>query len=155
MAGLGAPHWDAYARGTWWGLTRGTNKGHIARAALEGIAFQVADVLDAMEQDSGISIEQLRVDGGASANNMLMQFQADILQAPVVRPKVIETTALGAAFLAGLATGYWKSVSEIESIWQADRVFQPQMDAKESVKRRNRWKEALERAKHWDQASNG
>ncbi len=155
LAGLGAPHWDAYARGTMVGLTRGTNKGHIARAALEGIAFQVADVLDAMEQDSGISIDQLRVDGGASANNMLMQFQADILQAPVVRPKVIETTALGAAFLAGLATGYWKNVSEIESIWQADRVFEPQMDAKESVKRRHRWKEALERAKHWDQASNG
>ena len=151
FAGLGAPHWDAYARGTILGITRGTNKGHIARAALEGIAFQVADVLDAMQQDSGIAINQLRVDGGASANNLLMQFQADILQAPVVRPKIIETTALGAAFLAGLAVGFWKDHSEIESIWQTDRVFEPQMEMSEVVYRRQRWKKALERSKEWEQ----
>ena len=151
FAGLGAPHWDAYARGTILGITRGTNKGHIARAALEGIAFQVADVLDAMQQDSGIAINQLRVDGGASANNLLMQFQADILQAPVVRPKIIETTALGAAFLAGLAVGFWKDHSEIESIWQTDRVFEPQMEMSEVAYRRQRWKKALERSKEWEQ----
>ena len=127
FAGLGAPHWDAYARGAILGLTRGTHRGHLARAALEGIAYQVADVLDAMQSDSGIQIEQLRVDGGASANNLLMQFQSDILQAPVVRPKVIETTALGAAFLAGLAVGFWKSPSDIESIWKAERIFEPLM----------------------------
>ena len=108
FAGLGAPHWDQYARGTITGLTRGTTAGHIARAALEGIAFQVADVLEVMKEDSGIPVRELRVDGGASANNLLMQFQADILQVPVVRPKVVETTALGAAYLAGLAVGFWK-----------------------------------------------
>ncbi len=151
FAGLGAPHWDAYARGTILGITRGTTKGHIARAALEGIAFQVADVLDAMQQDSGIGINQLRVDGGASANNLLMQFQADILQAPVVRPKIIETTALGAAFLAGLAVGFWKDQSEIESIWQTDRVFEPQMKGSEVAHRRQRWRQALERSKEWEQ----
>ena len=150
FAGLGAPHWDAYARGTILGITRGTTKAHIARAALEGIAFQVADVLDAMQSDSGIGISQLRVDGGASANNLLMQFQADILQAPVVRPKIIETTALGAAFLAGLAVGFWKDQSEIESIWQTDRVFEPSMEASEVIQRRQRWKKALERSKDWE-----
>jgi len=152
FAGLGAPHWDSYARGTILGLTRGTNKGHLARAALEGIAFQVADVLDAMQQDSGIAIEQLRVDGGASTNNLLMQFQADILQSPVVRPKIIETTALGAAFLAGLAVGFWKDVSDIESIWQTDRIFEPRMAASEVAERRDRWREALTRSKEWEKA---
>ena len=151
FAGLGAPHWDAYARGTILGITRGTTKAHIARAALEGIAYQVADVLDAMQSDSGIGINQLRVDGGAAANNLLMQFQADILQAPVVRPKIIETTALGAAFLAGLAVGFWKNHSEIESIWQADRVFEPAMKASEVIFRRQRWKQALERSMEWEQ----
>ncbi len=151
FAGLGAPHWDAYARGTMLGITRGTTKAHIARAALEGIAFQVADVLDAMQQDSGIAISQLRVDGGAAANNLLMQFQADILQAPVVRPKIIETTALGAAFLAGLAVGFWKDHSEIESIWQTDRIFQPTMNASEASHLRQRWTRALERSKEWEQ----
>ena len=150
FAGLGAPHWDAYARGTILGLTRGTNKAHIARAALEGIAFQVADVLDAMQHDSGIQIDQLRVDGGASANNLLMQFQADILQAPVVRPKIIETTALGAAFLAGLAVGYWRDPSDIESIWQSDRVFEPVMPAN---RRREDWKRALDRSKDWEHSN--
>ena len=150
FAGLGAPHWDAYARGTILGITRGTTKAHIARAALEGIAFQVADVLDAMQSDSGIGISQLRVDGGASANDLLMQFQADILQAPVVRPRIIETTALGAAFLAGLAVGFWKDPSEIESIWQTDRIFEPSMNANEVIQRRQRWKRALERSKDWE-----
>jgi glycerol kinase len=151
FAGLGAPHWDAYARGTILGITRGTTKAHIARAALEGIAYQVADVLDAMQSDSGIAINQLRVDGGAAANNLLMQFQADILQAPVVRPQIIETTALGAAFLAGLAVGFWKDPSEIESIWKSDRVFEPMMTAGEVAHRRQLWKKALERSMQWEQ----
>ncbi len=129
FAGLGAPHWDQYARGTITGLTRGTTAGHIARAALEGIAFQVADVLEVMKQDSGIAVNELRVDGGASGNNLLMQFQADILGVPVVRPKVVETTALGAAYLAGLAAGFWKDRAEVQKAWQKDRAFEPQRSA--------------------------
>lgn len=151
FAGLGAPHWDQYARGTIAGLTRGTTAGHLARAALEGIAFQVADVLDVMKQDSGIAMNELRVDGGACANNLLMQFQADVLQVPVVRPKVIETTALGAAYLAGLATGFWKNRSEVEAAWQCDRRFMPQMSADEAAHRRRRWAEALQRARDWEE----
>jgi glycerol kinase len=127
FAGLGAPHWDQYARGSISGLTRGSTAGHIARAALEGIAFQVADVLSAMEADSKIKLKELRVDGGASANNVLMQFQADLLDVPVVRPKIQETTALGAAYLAGLAVGYWKNQAEIAKQWQVDRTFEPAM----------------------------
>ena len=150
FAGLGAPHWDQYARGSLAGLTRGTTAGHIARAALEGIAFQVADVLDAMRQDSGIQVNQLRVDGGACANNLLMQFQADILGVPVVRPKVIETTALGAAYLAGLAVGYWRDRSEVQASWQPDRTFEPAMRADEVAHRRSRWAEALKRSREWD-----
>lgn len=150
FAGLGAPHWDAYARGAIVGLSRGTTRAHIARAALEGIAFQVADVLDAMKQDSGLPITELRVDGGASANNLLMQFQADISQVPVVRPQVIETTALGAAYLAGLAVGFWQDIKDIQSIWQTDRVFEPAMSLDEVARRRGRWREALERAGHWE-----
>lgn len=150
FAGLGAPHWDAYARGTIVGLTRGTTSAHLARAALEGIAFQVADVLTAMESDSGIGIQELRVDGGASANNMLMQFQADIMQSPVVRPHVIETTALGAAFFAGLAVGFWSNVDDIHSIWQAERVFEPKMSSDEAAMRRARWAEALQRSRSWE-----
>ncbi len=150
FAGLGAPHWDSYARGTIVGITRGTNRGHIARAALEGIAFQVADVLDAMKQDAGSPIEELRVDGGACVNDMLMQFQADIMQVPVIRPKVIETTALGAAFLAGLAVGYWSDVAEIQKVWQTDKVFQPSMSTDEVATRRSRWTEALSRSKEWE-----
>src|ERR1043166_8103052 len=123
FAGLGAPHWDQYARGSISGLTRGTTAGHIARAALEGIAFQVADVLAVMKEDSGIALDELRVDGGASANNLLLQTQADFLGVPVVRPKVIETTALGAAYLAGLATGFWKDRAELHRDWQADHKF--------------------------------
>ncbi len=151
LAGLGAPHWDAYARGSILGLTRGTTKGHLARAALEGIAFQVADVLDAMRQDSGLAIEELRCDGGASVNNFLMQFQADILQVPVVRPKIVETTALGAAFLAGVAVGYWSSVGELDSIWQTDKRFEPKMPSKEVALIRERWSEAVRRSGQWAQ----
>ncbi len=153
FAGLGAPHWDSYARGTIVGITRGTTKAHLARAALEGIAFQVADVLDAMRKDAGIPIEELRVDGGASANDLLMQFQADILQVPVVRPKIIETTALGAAYLAGLSVGFWNNGSEIAEVWQTDRVFQPSMLTDEVLRRRSRWAEALHRSRAWESNS--
>lgn len=125
FAGLGAPYWNQHARGTIVGITRGTTSAHIARAAVESIAFQTMDVLKAMEADSGISIKELRVDGGATVNNMLMQFQADLLQTAVVRPTTVETTALGAAYLAGLAVGFWGSVADIQSIWQKDRVFEP------------------------------
>lgn len=149
FAGLGAPHWDAYARGTIVGITRGTTSAHLARAALEGIAFQVADVLNAMEKDSSRKLTELRVDGGASANNLLMQFQADVMQCPVVRPKIIETTSLGAAYLAGLATGFWKNDSEIQSIWQAERRFEPMMSPREAQARRERWADALDRSRQW------
>ena len=128
FVGLGAPYWDQYARGTIVGLTRGSNSGHIARAALEAIAYQSKDVLDAMQADSGIQFKELRVDGGATANNLLLQFQADILNIPIIRPKILETTALGAAYLAGLATGYWKDVDDIKDQWQVDTKFNPQMD---------------------------
>jgi glycerol kinase len=151
FAGLGAPHWDQYARGTITGLTRGTTAGHIARAALEGIAFQVADVLQVMREDSGILIHELRVDGGASANNLLMQFQADLLQVPVLRPKVAETTAFGAACLAGLAVGFWKDLAEIGKAWQLDQTFEPRKSLEEVTHRRNRWTEALNRARDWEQ----
>lgn len=149
FAGLGAPHWDSYARGTILGITRGTTSAHIARAALEGIAFQVADVLDAMKSDAGGAIRELRVDGGASRNDLLMQFQADLLGVPVVRPQVVETTALGAAYLAGLASGFWADLGEIESVWQTEKVFHPAMSADEIAGRRERWNEALRRAKQW------
>jgi glycerol kinase len=152
FAGLGAPHWDQYARGMILGLTRGTTAGHIARAALEGIALQVADVLDVMKRDSGIAMNELRVDGGASANDLLMQFQADILQVPVVRPKVIETTALGAAYLAGLATAFWKSREDVQTGWQVDRTFEPRMSADAAVQRRERWADAVKRARGWEHA---
>jgi glycerol kinase len=150
FAGLGAPYWDQYARGTITGITRGTTAAHLARAALDGIAFQVADVLEVMKQDSGVAMNSLRVDGGASANDMLMQFQADILQVPVVRPKVIETTALGAAYLAGLATGFWKDLPDVSRSWQVDRTFEPQMTADKAAHRRARWSQALQRARDWE-----
>jgi glycerol kinase len=150
FAGLGAPHWDQYARGSIAGLTRGTTAGHIARAALEGIAFQVADVLDAMRDDSGIQTRQLRVDGGACANNLLMQFQADLLQTPVARPAVIETTALGAAYLAGLATGYWTGRDAVKASWRAERIFEPDRSADEMAHRRSRWADALKRTREWE-----
>jgi glycerol kinase len=151
FAGLGAPHWDQYARGTITGLTRGTTSGHLARAALEGIAFQVADVLEVMKEDSHISISELRVDGGASANNLLMQIQADLLGVPVLRPKVVETTALGAAYLAGLAVSYWENRDELKSAWQTDRAFTPQKSADEAAHRRSRWTEALKRSRDWEE----
>jgi glycerol kinase len=154
FAGLGAPHWDQYARGTITGLTRGTTSGHLARAALEGIAFQVADVLDVMQTDSNIVLHELRVDGGASANNLLMQFQADILGVPVVRPRILETTALGAAYLAGLAVGFWKDRTEIHDTWQLDRDFEPKMSRDERAHRRARWSEALKRARDWEKSPN-
>ncbi len=149
FAGLGAPHWDAYARGTIVGITRGTTAAHIARAALEGIAFQVADVLDAMKVDAAGEIRELRVDGGASNNDLLMQFQADILGVPVIRPRIVETTALGAAFLAGLSSGFWGSVSEIDQVWQTEREFHPAMSVDEVAGRRERWNEALSRCRQW------
>lgn len=153
FAGLGAPHWDQYARGMIAGLTRGTTAGHLARAALEGIAFQVADVLDVMKEDSGIAMDGLRVDGGASSNNLLMQFQADLLRVPVVRPKVVETTALGAAYLAGLAVGFWRDRAEVQQAWQVDRAFEPALSSDEAAHRRRRWAEALRRAKDWEEHS--
>jgi glycerol kinase len=150
LAGLGAPHWDSYARGIIVGLTRGTNRGHIARAALEGIAFQIADVLDAMQQDAGNRIAELRVDGGAAVNNLLMQFQADILRNRVVRPAITETTSQGAAFLAGLAVGFWSDLNEIESIWRVDQVFEPAMSDEDVCDRRQRWQQALKRSLDWE-----
>ncbi|MDP9178311.1 MAG: glycerol kinase GlpK [Gemmatimonadota bacterium] len=151
FAGLGAPHWDQYARGTIVGLTRGSTKAHIARAALEGIVLQVMDVLKAMEADAGIKLKELRVDGGASANDLLMQLQADVLNVPVVRPKVAETTALGAAYLAGLAVGYWKSQAEIAQQWQVDKRFKPTMKPAARNQIVKGWSRALSRAKAWEE----
>jgi glycerol kinase len=153
FAGLGAPHWDAYARGTLVGMTRGTTAAHIARAALEGIALQVMDILKAMEADAGIKLKELRVDGGASVNNLLMQLQCDLLGVPVVRPKVNETTALGAACLAGLAVGYWKNLADIAKHWQVDRKFKPAMKAAARAKITQGWNRALGRAKGWEEKS--
>jgi glycerol kinase len=145
FSGLGAPHWDAYARGAIVGLTRGVTAAHIARAALESIAFQSADVLFAMERDAGIKLTQLRVDGGATANDLLMQFQADILGVPVVRPKVLETTALGAGYLAGLAVGYWKDAADVSANWRIDRAFEPSMSSDQASALRSSWQEAIGR----------
>jgi glycerol kinase len=153
FAGLGAPHWDQYARGSISGITRGTTAAHFARAGLESIAFQVADILDVMQKDSGVKIAELRVDGGASANNLLMQIQADLLQVPVVRPKVTETTALGAAYLAGLAVGYWKDQNDVRANWEVDKRFEPQEKADAVNHRRSRWSEALNRSRDWEQRS--
>ncbi len=149
FAGLGAPHWDPYARGLLIGLTRGTTSGHIARAALESIAYQVDDLLDAVHRDSGIRMAELRVDGGASTNDALMQFQSDLLGVPVVRPAVTETTALGAAYLAGLAVGFWRSTADLARQWRVDRRFEPGMSRDEAEARRARWREAVSRAKGW------
>ena len=150
FAGLGAPHWDPYARGVIAGLTRGTTAAHVARAALEGIAYQVMDVLHAMEADAGIRLKELRVDGGACADNLLMQFQCDLLGVPVVRPKVSETTALGAAYLAGLAVGFWKDQTEIAGQWQMDHRFVPAMKPVTRKKLCAGWTKALARAKAWE-----
>ena len=149
FAGLGAPHWDAYARGAIVGLTRGTTAAHIARAALEGIAFQVGDILSAMEADSGIQLAELRVDGGASKNNLLMQFQANLLGVPVVRAKNTETTAMGAAYLAGLAVDVYRSKDELASQWASDRIFEPAIGDDERLDLRSRWHKALERSRAW------
>ena len=151
FTGLGAPHWDPYARGTLVGITRGTNAGHLARAALEGIAFQVCDVLAAMAADSGVPVAELRVDGGAAANDLLMQLQADLAGVPVVRPRVQETTALGAAYLAGLAVGVWKDTGEIAARWQVDHRFEPRLDPAAAAGRRELWSRAVERAKGWEE----
>ena len=149
FAGLGAPHWDSYARGTIVGITRGSSAGHFARAALESIAYQVADLLDAMRADAGIALSELRVDGGAAANDTLMQFQADLLGVPVVRPAVTETTALGAAYLAGLAVGYWSSPAEVSGQWRIERKFEPKMAPKDAQALRDQWSAAVERSKSW------
>jgi len=149
FAGLGAPHWDPHARGTIVGLTRDSTAGHIARAALEGIAYQVADILEVMQADTGTAMPELRADGGASANDLLMQFQADVLGVPVVRPKVTETTALGAAYLAGLATGFWDSKETIARQATIDRRFEPSMPRERAHALRERWRQAIERSLSW------
>ena len=151
FVGLGAPHWDPYARGAILGITRGTQAGHLARAAVESMAFQTRDVLDAMTDDAELDLAALRVDGGASVNDDLMQFQADLLSAVVRRPVVSETTALGVAYLAGLAVGYWQDVNDISSNWVLDREFVPEMDAAERDRRYAIWQEAVKRASHWEQ----
>jgi glycerol kinase len=153
FVGLGAPHWDPYARGLLIGLERGTEPGHIARAALDSIAFQVGDVLEAMDAETSHRFRELRVDGGAAANDLLMQFQADLLGIPVVRPPVIETTALGAAYLAGLATGFWDSPEEIWQHREPGERFEPKMNRKEALARRTRWHDAVERSKNWSRGS--
>jgi glycerol kinase len=149
FTGLGAPYWDPHARGTLVGLTRGASRAHIARAALESIAFQSADVLEAMQQDAGSPLTELRVDGGAAANDLLMQFQADLLGVPVVRPKILETTALGAAYLAGLTTSLWASREELAAHWQAERRFEPRMERKDAEARMLRWRDAVSRSRGW------
>jgi glycerol kinase len=149
FTGLGAPYWDPNARGAILGLTRGTTRAHIARAALESIAFQSAEVLEAMQKDSGEKLGELRVDGGAAANDLLMQFQADLLGVPVVRPRVLETTALGAAYLAGLTVNLWSSREALAQHWQAERRFEPAMDASRREHLMARWREAVSRARHW------
>ncbi|MES2414089.1 MAG: glycerol kinase GlpK [Pseudomonadota bacterium] len=149
FAGLGTPHWDPYARGTLVGMTRGSTRAHIARAALEAIALQSADVFAAMSRDAGIALKELRVDGGASRNDLLMQMQADFLGVPVVRPRVTETTALGAAYLAGLATGFWADANDITAQWQVDRRFEPQMASGDRAGKLARWHQAVEKSKGW------
>ncbi|MFN3191889.1 MAG: glycerol kinase GlpK [Aureliella sp.] len=149
FSGLGAPHWDSYARGAMLGMTRGTNKAHIARATLESIAYQTADVIDAMMADSKTRLKSLRVDGGAATNDLLMQFQADLLGVPVVRPKIFESTAMGAAYLAGLAAGVWDSVQQLEELWEAEHEFEPQMSKSRVRELRSGWTKAVERAQRW------
>jgi glycerol kinase len=149
FVGLGAPHWDAYARGTMVGLTRGSTREHIARAALESIAYQTSDVLRCMRDDSGINLTELRVDGGAARNDFLMQFQADILGIPVVRPVNTETTAAGAAFLAGLAVDFWSGTPELSELWEREKTFEPNMSDSERERLLGDWTRAVERASGW------
>jgi glycerol kinase len=151
FAGLGAPQWDAAARGTIVGLTRGSNRAHIARAALESIAFQTADLIEAMQQDAGQALTELRVDGGAARNNLMLQFQADLLGVPVLRPVNTETTAFGAAALAGLGAGFWQSQQELSALWSLDKRFEPHMSRADAARRRARWSEAVERSRSWAQ----
>jgi glycerol kinase len=150
FAGLGAPHWDPHARGTMLGITRATRGAHIARAALEAIAFQSAEVLVAMQGDSAAPLTELRVDGGAARSDLLMQFQADLMGVPVVRPQITETTALGAAYLAGLAVGLWSSPAEVAKLWRAERRFEPGMAAEERAARMHQWSRAVDRARRWN-----
>jgi glycerol kinase len=150
FVGLGAPHWDQYARGSISGITRGTTAGHIARAALESIAYQVADLLAATQRDSGTPLRELRVDGGATANNALMQFQSDILGIPVVRPAMTESTALGAAYLAGLSAGVWRDVQHINRLPRKEQRFEPHMARSQAESLRERWNEALARSRGWE-----
>jgi glycerol kinase len=149
FVGLGAPHWDPYARGTILGITRGATAAHLARATLEAIAFQTRDVLEAMHSDARIVLRSLRADGGAARNGLLMQFQADILGVPVQRPVINETTALGAAYLAGLASGLWRSTDELASLWSVDAEWTPSMSADQRESLYTQWKKATERAKGW------
>lgn len=151
FVGLGAPYWDSNARGAVFGLTRGSNRNHLARAALESIAYQVRDVVEALKEDSGLDFDEIKVDGGAVANNFLMQFQADMMGKKVIRPEVIETTALGAAYLAGLAVNYWTSQKEIINLWQSDREFTPQMSEEVREKQYMMWKRAVERTLDWEE----
>ncbi len=151
FAGLGAPHWDMYARGAIMGLTRGSNMNHIIRATLESLAYQTRDVIECMEQDSGIKTRDLKADGGASANNFLMQFQADILGVPVLRPRIIETTARGSAYLAGLATGFWQDKNEILDNYELDRTFEPSLDEHRRTQLYRGWQKAVSRAKGWEE----
>ncbi|MHB1394868.1 MAG: glycerol kinase GlpK [Clostridia bacterium] len=150
FVGMGAPYWDMYARGSILGLTRGANRNHLVRATLESIAYQTRDVLEAMQEDSKITLQALKVDGGAVANNFLMQFQADILGVPIYRPEVTETTALGAAYLAGLAVGFWSNKDEIAEKWNVDKVFNPSMDKNDSEKKYSGWRKAVSRALKWE-----
>ncbi len=150
FAGLGAPHWDPYARGLLIGITRDTTAGHVARAALEGVAFQVADLLEAMQSDTGRKLKELRVDGGLTRSQLTMQFQADILGIPIIRPAVTETTALGAAYLAGLAVAFWKDLDAVASQWKVERIFEPKMRPSQAAELRARWHQALARAKQWE-----
>ena len=149
LVGLGAPHWDPYARGLLIGLTRGSTQGHIARAVLESIAYQTRDVIEAMQRDSGITLQELRCDGGAAVNSLLMQFQADILGVPVEVPRIVDTTALGAAYLAGLAVGFWESREELARKWQLAHRYSPQRAEPERERLFRRWHKAVERAKGW------
>ena len=149
FVGLGAPYWDQYARGLIIGLTRNTTASHLARAAVESMAYQTRDVLEAMQQDSGITLSSLKVDGGATANAHLLQFQADLLGVPVRRPAVGETTALGAAYLAGLAVGYWNDLEDVRRNWALDREFAPEIEQAERHRRYRRWQRAVERSRDW------
>ncbi len=155
FAGLGAPYWNGHARGTITGITRGTTAAHIARACIESIAFQTMDVLQAMQADASVPIQELRVDGGATVNNLLMEFQCNLLGTPVVRPKITETTALGAAYLAGLAVGYWQNLEEIQQQWQADTIFRPNATDAQRQQWSREWQRAIRAAQAWANDTDG